>query len=417
MRRSSFFCAAEFSIGLAYSSAHLIGISLAVLMPAFAMRQQSRSQAYRGGICYYAGALWPLIPGARNFFGSAVSPLTAIALWTVASLLLASPWPLVWSAERRQWWWRAACGLTLTALPPLAIIGWASPLTGAGYLFPGTSWFGLAACVLAPGLLAAYPSRAMPLYCAAVILFNIVRTPVSAPPPGWIGVDTHFGAIAHGRVKPLSEYSAAQQIQKTADSIDGKVVLFPETVVPTWTPSTDAFWQPTLEALRASGKSVIVGARIPIREAGGRPNSIGDFAAALAVLRGAALPVRPDRTRSAEFQYDNAVVVRGSESAVLGQRIPVPIAMWKPFQRTGARLHLFSSGIISVAGRRVGVLICYEQLLTWPVMTSMLHRPDILFAVANDHWVQGTPIPADQRCAVISWSRLFRVPYLSATNF
>jgi hypothetical protein len=415
--RSSLCYVAEFSIGLAYSSAHPLGISLAFLMAALAIRQQSRSQAYRAAISYYAGALWPLIPGARNFFGSAVSPLTEIALWTVACLLLASPWPLLWSANRRQWWWRAACGLALTAVPPLAIIGWASPLTSAGYLFPGTSWFGLAACVLAPGLLAAYPRHAMLLLSAAVIICNMVLTPDLQPPPGWIGIDTHFGAIAHGRVSPLAEFNAAQWIQRAAASTDGKVVLFPETVVPTWTRSTDAFWQPTLQALSASGKIVIVGARLPIRETGGGPNAIGDFATALAVLRGVALPLGPESTRPLEFPYDNAVVVRGSQSAVLPQRIPVPIAMWTPFQPTGARLHLSSPGVISVAGHRAAVLICYEQLLAWPVMISMLHHPEILLAVANDYWARDTPIRAHQRLAIISWSRLFSVPYLSATNF
>jgi apolipoprotein N-acyltransferase len=269
---------------------------------------------------------------------------------------------------------------------------------------------------LVPGLLAAFPHRTVPLFSAAVIVCNLVRAPVPQPPAGWIGVDTHFGGIAHGRVSPLAEFNASQSVQKTAASTDGKVVLFPETVVPTWTPSTDAFWQPTLDAVRAGGKTIIVGARLPIREIEGTPDSIADFSAALAVLQGAALPLRPVGTRSAEFQYDNEIVVRGSESAVLCQRIPVPIAMWKPFQQTGARLHLFSPGIISVAGHRAGVLICYEQLLAWPVMISMLHRPDVLLAVANDYWARGTPIPAHQRLAMISWSRLFDIPFLSATN-
>jgi hypothetical protein len=31
----------------------------------------------------------------------------------------------------------------LTALPPLGIIGWASPFLSAGVLFPGTAWLGL----------------------------------------------------------------------------------------------------------------------------------------------------------------------------------------------------------------------------------------------------------------------------------
>ena len=37
-------------------------------------------------------------------------------------------------------------------VPPLGIIGLASPLTAAGYLFPGTGWAGLAAVALLPGI-------------------------------------------------------------------------------------------------------------------------------------------------------------------------------------------------------------------------------------------------------------------------
>src|SRR6516164_11240317 len=157
MRRSVLAYTAEFSVGLAVSSAHPLGLAVAIVMPALAMRQETRRAGYLAALCYYAGALWPLIPGARNFFGPHVAILTALTLWAVACALLASPWPLVWSPNRRQSWWRAAVALALGVVPPLGLIGWASPLTAAGLLFPGTAWWGLAACTLAPGLLAVWP--------------------------------------------------------------------------------------------------------------------------------------------------------------------------------------------------------------------------------------------------------------------
>jgi hypothetical protein len=36
--------------------------------------------------------------------------------------------------------------------------------------------------------------------------------------------------------------------------------------------------------------------------------------------------------------------------------------------------------------------------------------------VANDHWVGGTSVPTYQRLATGAWSRLFGLPFVSATN-
>jgi len=109
--------------------------------------------------------------------------------------------------------------------------------------------------------------------------------------------------------------------------------------------------------------------------------------------------------------------VRGREEAIFEQRIPVPIGMWRPLGGEGAKIHLGGPAVLPVAGERAAVLICYEQLLTWPILTSILQRPTVIAAVANDHWATGTPIPQLQLNAVRSWARLISMPYVSATNF
>lgn len=70
-----------------------------------------------------------------------------------------------------------------------------------------------------------------------------------------------------------------------------------------------------------------------------------------------------------------------------------------------------------MAGERAAVLICYEQLLSWPILTSMLAHPTVIVAVANDYWAGGTTIPEVQLAAVRAWARLISIPYVSATNF
>jgi hypothetical protein len=416
MRRSVLNYAVQFSIGLAVSSAHPLGFAVAIVMPAIAMRQETRRVAYFAAMSYYAGALWPLMRGASNFFGARVAIIPSVTLWAIAGALLASPWPLVWSQNRRQFWWRASVGLALGVVPPLGFIGWASPLTAAGLLFPGTAWSGLAACTVAPGLLAVWPRKAALAILAVAGLCNLTCSPVHKPPPGWIAIDTNFGAISHGNSSITAEYESAQAMQRTALAANAKVILFPETVVSTWTAATDAFWQPTLDRLRSNGKTLVVGARLPVSGARFASIPIGDSIAALAVLRGdRTTGASPRRTASA-FLYDNVIEIRGADTALFRQRIPVPIAMWRPFRSSGARMHLFGPGTIRIGGQRAAILICYEQLLVLPMVISMWERPSILIGAANDHWAAGTPIPQHQHLALTAWARLFSLPCLSATN-
>src|ERR1700733_8737783 len=85
-------CFGCFAIGIALSTAHPMGIILSVAAPALTLVQPTRQWAYTSALCYYGSALWPIIPGARSFFGPRASVLETVALWIVSSLLLALPW-------------------------------------------------------------------------------------------------------------------------------------------------------------------------------------------------------------------------------------------------------------------------------------------------------------------------------------
>jgi predicted amidohydrolase len=408
--------AAAFLVGLAVSSGNPIGITASVLIPALALRAKSRRGAYEVALSYYAGALWPLIPGAKNFFGPNVSFFVALILWAVAALLLALPWPLVWSVDVRQALWRVPVGLALTIIPPLGIIGWTSPLTAAGFLFPATHWCGLLACVLLTGALAVWPKQAgVALFCIAAVA-NLIHPMEPTAPKGWEGINTHFGSIAQEVADPFAVYRIAEEIQHEALSAQASVIVFPETVVPYWTASTDAFWQQTLAELKASGKTVLIGARIPREQFGSRP--LYDFSAELAMLNNAPPPVsvRLPGTMPWSPAYINSVVIRGAQRAMFEQRIPVPMAMWNPFKSDSTPLNLGGPAVLRIGSKRAAILICYEQLIMWPLVTAMLENPDVLVAVANDYWAFGTTIPRFQRSAVQSWARLFGIPFVLAVN-
>jgi predicted amidohydrolase len=405
-------------VGVAVSSAHPAGIIAALLLlPVLVFRQPSRRTCYAAAICHYAGALWPLAVGARNFFGPNVSAAAAIAFRALCALLLALPFALLWTDRTRHLLWRAPLALLLGVVPPLGLIGFASPLTASGFLFPSWSWAGLVLSTAGCGFIAAYPRAGMPFIAALALIADLSYPGDPPPPASWQTVDTHLGAISHGPVSPLREYLAAQTIQQRACASSAKVVIFPESVVPRWTASTDLFWKPSIEAFRREGKTVLIGALVPES----LPPQDQDLRAAVDLLRtvhepetGRRLP-RPPQSAIPYF-YRNAVIIRGAQTGIFLQRLPVPVAVWKPFALGGAPLQLTGPAVLDLAGQRAALLICYEQVIPWTVWTAALAGPTLLVGMSNDYWATGTPIPRWQALCLHSWSRLFRVPYLLAVN-
>ncbi|MGA2113365.1 MAG: hypothetical protein ABSH56_01285 [Bryobacteraceae bacterium] len=405
-------CLAAVILGLAVSSARPAGIVAAsLLLPALTFRLPSRRGCYSAATGYYTGALWPVAVGAKNFFGPDVSVIGAMAFWAVCALLLALPYGLLWTDKTRQLLWRAPVALLVAVFPPLGLIGFASPLTAAGFLFPALSWGGFALSLAGCGLIGAHPKVGILSITAVALVANIFYPGDRQPPSDWKAVDTHFGAISHGPVSPLGEYLATQSIQAQAAASSARVVVFPESVVPRWTISTDLFWKPTTDTLRLNGKIAVIGALIPES----LPLSDDDIRAAIELLRTRRQVWRMPSPAAAYF-YRNAAIIRGVQSGIFFQRVPVPFSMWKLFLRGGAPLHLDGPAVLELGGQRAAILICYEQVIPWTVLTAAMAHPTLFVGMSNDHWAIGTPIPRWQALCLRAWSRLFRVPSLLAMN-
>ena len=352
-------------------------------------RTQSRHQAFATLFSYYFGASWPLIPGSRAFFGARASALDGILLCLGAAILLAIPAALLFTPDRTKLPFAIGGVFLLTALPPLGIIGWASPLLSAGLLFPGTRWLGLIAILSIIPFLGRFPLQTGTLATIVALLANTFYNAPS-PPTGWQAVNTKFGGAGQAEQNFLSEFDAHEQMQEIIRRSDARVLLFPEHVVTQWNEATEAFWQKSLQRLSQRHATILIGAGLP-RPGGPR----------------FAVPAR----------YYNALIAKGEESqTVYHQRIPVPLGMWNPLSHEGTPLNLFGPGTISVQNQRAAVLICYEQLLVWPFLSSAFEHPTVLVTVANDYWAKRTPIPEVQKASASSLARLFGLPLLSAVN-
>jgi apolipoprotein N-acyltransferase len=99
------------------------------------------------------------------------------------------------------------------------------------------------------------------------------------------------------------------------------------------------------------------------------------------------------------------------------QRIPVPLAMWKPWGgRDGVPLNLLGPATARIAGERAAILICYEQLLPWSYLSSLWQQPTVLVGMSNANWTKETVIPRNQEATLKAWGSLLGVPVISATN-
>ena len=202
-------------------------------------------------------------------------------------------------------------------------------------------------------------------------------------PTAWQGHDTALGGSELSKQTPTALYKAVVYVQETALDSNAQIQIFPEGIINHWTPSAEGFWQSTYSELEQNHQSILFGAEVNLPHRG---------------------------------QYRNELLLRGEYTATFQQRVPIPYAMWRPWDKIGVPIHYFGPSILLVGPRRAAPIICYEQLLVAPILISFEHHPEVIVAIANDYWTKGTYIAEIQQSAIEAWSRLFWIPVVSATN-
>ncbi|QOF75654.1 conjugal transfer protein TraB (plasmid) [Aminobacter sp. SR38] len=370
-------------VGCVAWSGDPLSLPLAFAFPALWTWSPSRLIAALVSLGYFLAASRGLPQGVATYYASDLWP--GLLLWIVASLSFVGVHTAMWTGQRgnaRSLRYLAAA--VLLGLPPFGIIGWAHPLTAAGVLFPGWGWWGLtgAAASLAMMTSRFWPAAAIVL--GAFWLSSAATWTPPAPPNGWKGVDLELGQSL-GRDGSLERHRDLINMVRREAGEEGRVVVLPESALGFWTPTLEKLWRAGLEG---SEVSVIAGATIVDAQA-----------------------------------YDNVMVAISADGArvLYRQRMPLPVSMWQPWlawtdQGGGARGNFFANPAVELGGYRIASLICYEQLILWPVLQSMIYAPEIVVATGNGWWTGGTSIVAIQRASAASWARLFDVPLITAFN-
>jgi predicted amidohydrolase len=172
------------------------------------------------------------------------------------------------------------------------------------------------------------------------------------------------------------------QVRAAADK-GAKVIVLPENALGHLTPTLDSLWR---EQVTSIDVTIVAGATVVDGQG-----------------------------------YDNVMVaIAGDAEVAYRQRMPVPVSMWQPWRAWGggggAQAYLLENPTVAVDGMLVAPLLCYEQLLVWPVLQSVMGSPDVIVAAANVWWADGTSIVPIQRASTVAWARLFSKALVMAFN-
>lgn len=332
---------------------------------------------------YFLAGSFDLPRGVANFYGHGSG--AGICFWFVASLSFVAVHTALWT--RRSGWKKAlryAVAAVLMSIPPFGILGWGHPLTAAGIVFPGWGWWGLTAMAT---ILLAMTTRAWWVAAVVVGLLSLRSAwlwtdPVT--PENWTGIQTSFGSGADQDLA-LSQQLETLEMVRAAGNDGAKVVVLPESALGMWTPTIERLW---VRSLAGHDLTMLAGA-ILVNETG----------------------------------YDNVIlqITNAGATVVYRQRMPVPISMWQPWQGwwglpTGVTANPLANPTFELGMVRVAPLICYEQLLVWPVLQSAWHAPDAIVAIANGWWTRGTSILEVQQASTVAWAKLFDLPLILSAN-
>lgn len=380
---------------------------LAVLfvLPWLWIRANSRMSAGFLWFAYYATGARDLPLITVRFFTTygelpvAYAWMTGVACWLLASVLLTLPWALL-APRRRLGMSRTTlhlfAALVAVTLPPLGIIGWLSPVLALSTL----SWLTAAAllCLLVCASVASQPDH------PAAILSPLIRTSASAQagialvlisicllspsalpaPDGWRAIDTALGPTEPPDYH--SRYDRSQLLQQMAQQAfaDGaRVVVLPEEITGPWTAATELWWQPMIDTLRHENRTLVIGGDVMLPDGSG---------------------------------YTDSALVKGASTQAFDSRMPMPVALWRPWAVFSARSGTVSQPYATIDGRRVAFSICFEDFLWWPHWRLAIDRPDVLLDLSNTWFAHDLAIAHIQRQSIDAVARVAGVPVLHAAN-
>jgi hypothetical protein len=369
---------------------------LAVLLPFSLTLCATRAQAFALAFGYACGTLRYVAAFIAGWFdGNLWIGFGALCIYGVMS---GAVWCLAWS-ESTSGLRRGAvvvAAWTIALLPPAAPGVAGHPVIAAGYLLPGSGWFGVLVSILMPaGIVWACARSGVPVarqrvgaVAVAVVLvalgFTLGVPSSSSTAHGVYAMRTSFGAL-QSQDDAISRIEAMGREGRPQGAV---AVIWPESIIGRY--DTALYPVLKLELLSPSqsvGLVQVVGMDIPLP---------GDR------LQNSAIAFYPD-----------------GSAATATARQPAPVSLWKPWRSDKTFIADWTSSNMLALGQgdRAAVIFCYEEYM--PVLyliNELRDSPTLYLAVANT-WAAREKAAAEvQRLHSLGMARLFGRPYLKAEN-
>ena len=378
---------------LAASAYSLATSVLLVLLPALYFNQSSRARAYSFIFIFYLALNWEEAVATQHFFGWSV--VASLLVWVGHSLFMCLLWFVLYSKKRtvKNLTPRIVVLHLLLLLPPLGLFVWVQPIAGAGVLFPNAGFLGIVAYITLSTLLTlsivTHKPRPTLLLSASLLLFSLVLNIIYLPPKlpaNWVGINTNVGfQDTHQMGQIVRRQASLIQIIESQLQAGAKVIITPENIITNWLSGTQLQFSPLVK---------------------------------MAVAKGAIILLGVNHVRSSGSVESGFLMLGDSAPQFFPARQPMPLGEWNPLGKANYALHWFSPGIIDVKGIKAAYLICYEQMIPWPILYSLAQptKPDVIISGANQ-WFTLKSGYLKQRLLIDGMARLFRLPLLIATNW
>lgn len=373
-----------------------------LLLPVLWMAARTRLVAAGVAVSYFAMVNHQWASTAATFDPS-IGLLGGSALVLALVLLQASPWILFWSETPTtfQLVTRVLLLLVVSLAPPLGIVAGGHPLHGAGAVFAGWGWFGIAATVLLIiwGAHAWLFMRRQQYLSAGVVLAVLaigsvasMLSPAPPAPEGWLAVQTKLGSRPPLLDAGYPEFDRRMiaAVEEAAFASGAKVVVAPEGAAQFWTNVSEFDWRRRIDYVHDFRKVSVLTSGDWVSPKVGSQDPDLHFAAIL---------LRPNR-----------------DDQVVFQRAPIPYAMWRPGMEGHYQSHWLGSGTLLVDGKTVMVSFCYEDFLPFLYLSSFARGKVEGIVSVSSLWYASPEAIKVKALHVKSWAQLFGVPLITASN-
>jgi len=310
-----------------------------------------------------------------------VGYISSCLLWIFTAFLTTIPFVLLYSHTLIKKIFLFPIALILTIIPPIGIVDGVDPISAAGLFFPGYGYLGLVYYILSIELI----STILTLYIDKISyrwVLSIVILSIS------IYFNTSQIKIYQGELyayntfyKHTSKYTQ-KQLVKQINHINNNQILLAENILGKFTSKDMNIWHNLHH-----NKTVYAGAHI-----------------------------YPKNSNC----YHNVIlkINKNNYKTLYIQRVPVPIAMWKPYSNNSACMSLKPAQPIKLDNNstKAVFLICYEIYIPYIYLSSNLDKSNTLIAVANLWWSHTPSIQKIQHYTLKLWSKLFDLPYILSIN-